>query len=122
MMKESDDMEIVRDGDFASVIATQDYEEGQLVNILKGDILSEPTRQSIEIAENQHITDDFAKYMNHSFNPNCSIQGYHIVALKKIIEGDELTFDYNTTESKLACPFIDRETNRLVAGFKADES
>jgi hypothetical protein len=122
MMKESDDMEIVRDGDFASVIATQDYEEGQLVNILKGDILSEPTRQSIEIAENQHITDDFAKYMNHSFNPNCLIQGHHIVALKEIKEGDELTFDYNTTESKLACPFIDRETNRLVAGFEADES
>ena len=38
MMKESDSMEIVRDGDFASVIATQDYEEGQLVNVLKGDM------------------------------------------------------------------------------------
>ena len=36
--------------------------------------------------------------------------------------GDELTFDYNATESKLACPFIDRETNKLVNGYDAVNS
>ena len=121
-MKECEIMEIVRDGDYASLIATQDCEEGGLVNILKGELLSEPNRYSIQIAENQHIMDNFAKYMNHSFNPNCIIKGYHIIALKQIFEGDELTFDYNMNESKLACPFIDQETNKSVKGYDVDNS
>lgn len=122
MMKECDIVEIVRDGNYASLIATQDCEQGGLVNILKGELLSKPNRYSIQIAENQHIMDNFAKYMNHSFNPNCIIKGYHIIALKQIFEGDELTFDYNATESKLACPFIDRETNKSVNGYDVDNS
>ena len=115
-------MEIVRDGNYASVIANKNYKEGELVNVLKGEIFPEPDKYSIQLSENQHILDDFAKYMNHSFNPNCIIVGYQIIALREILEGDELTFNYNTNEKKLANPFIDRETKRWVKGYGSDNS
>ena len=44
-----------------------------------------------------------AKFINHSCNPNCKLQKWEVsrlprmscFAIKKIKEGDKLTFDYN---------------------------
>jgi hypothetical protein len=38
-----------------------------------------------------------AAYLNHSTTPNLrSRDGYHIISLRKICEGEELTVDYRT--------------------------
>jgi SET domain-containing protein len=52
--------------------------------------------------------------MNHSFEPNCLILGQEIIALNDIDTGEELTFNYNETETKIAYPFIDIDTGIKV--------
>jgi hypothetical protein len=44
-------------------------------------------------------------FMNHSFAPTTSIQGYNVVAKVDINPGDELNFDYNESELPMASPF-----------------
>lgn len=43
--------------------------------------------------------------MNHSFNPSTRIEGTHVVAIGDINIGDELNFNYNVSETKMATPF-----------------
>ena len=95
------------------LIAEKELYQGDVIHILKGDILSERSRTSIQVPDG-HIEDDLFKYANHSFNPNVAIDGYKVVALWDIEEGEEITFDYHTTESHIAFPFQDRETGRMV--------
>jgi len=43
---------------------------------------------------------DDAERMNHSCEPNCGVKGQIVVVARRAIEcGEELTFDYDTTES-----------------------
>jgi hypothetical protein len=37
------------------------------------------------------------QFSNHSENPNVDVQGYHLVALRKIKNGEELVHDYRIT-------------------------
>jgi len=37
-------------------------------------------------------------YMNHSCDPNTKIDGMKVIALRDILDGEELTFDYALTE------------------------
>lgn len=40
-----------------------------------------------------------ARYLNHSCDPNCGISGLtKLVAIRDIAKGEELTWDYSTTE------------------------
>ena len=96
--------------------ALQNYKKGDLILTLIGEVFESPTRYSIEIEPTIHIEDENGKYMNHSFTPNCIIDGYDVIALKDIKKGIELTFDYHTTESNLAYPFKDKETDMDVVG------
>ena len=47
------------------------------------------------------LCSDGAKFMNHSFDPNCDDHGpYQTVAARDIAAGDELTCDYRAFEQK----------------------
>lgn len=109
-------MEIICIDNFKSLYSTKAYYENDVIHKLTGEILSEPTRTSIEIGENQHIEDEYGKYMNHSFTPTCKIENGCIVALKEIKEHTELNFDYNNNETKMSCPFLDNITKKKVNG------
>ena len=76
-----------------------------IVFVLTGPIKDTPCKYSIEIGENQHILDDEGVFMNHSFDPSCKIDGKNVVAVKNILIGDELCFNYNESETHMACPF-----------------
>ena len=73
---------------------------------LKGTMYDTPTKESIHIGNNIHIKDVAGQYMNHSFHPTTIISGKNVIAIKNIMPGDELTFDYNKSEINMACPFI----------------
>ena len=45
------------------------------------------------------------RYLNHSCRPNAAVQGRTLVASRSIARGDEITFDYETTEDAMAEPF-----------------
>ena len=87
----------------------RDYEKGELILSLSGMIATSPTRTSIQIDENKHIENFMAGKINHHCNPNTEIkfagEGIIVYALKDIPFDEQLTFDYETTESILSEPF-----------------
>jgi hypothetical protein len=74
----------------------------------------EPTRTSIQIEEGLHVEDGIGQYINHSFEPTCKIDGLTVRALKDIVFGEEITFDYTLNESFISSPFVCRDTGTSV--------
>ena len=92
------------------------YQAGDVIYKLHGSTYSEPTKFTIETGTGVHVLDPYGTYMNHSFSPTCIIKSGCIVALTDISIDDELTFDYNETESHCVAPFVDTDTGRNVFG------
>ena len=97
------------------LVATQFYEQNQVVRVLEGEIKDKPDKYSIEIGENKHITDEYGIYINHSFDPNTKIEDNKVIAIKNIKINDEITFNYNHSENKMENPFY--SNNKLVCGY-----
>ena len=70
--------------------------------------LSLPTRYSIQLGKNYHIEDKEIIFVNHSCESNCFLdfECLGLKALRKIKKGEEITFNYLTTEFKMHSPFI----------------
>lgn len=90
------------------------YKKNDIIYTLTGPIKNTPDKYTIEIGVNKHITDLYGIYMNHSFTPSVSINKNNVVALQDINPGDEISFNYNENETKMACPF--ETPNGLVSG------
>ena len=87
------------------LFATKFYPIGSIVFELEGEILPKPTRETIMIDVDKHIIDKYGIYMNHSFEPSCKICSNQVIALKDILSGDEINFNYNDNEVEMASPF-----------------
>jgi len=87
------------------LFSTKVYKKGEIIFILKGEILNEPTKYTIRIGDNKHILDDFGIYMNHSFNPTALIEGNNVIATRDISDNEELNFNYNDSEINMSSPF-----------------
>ena len=96
------------------LFVTKEYKRGEIVFILSGKIYNYPMRETIHIGNNKHIYDEFGIFINHSFTPNISIDGVNVIAMLDIYSGDELAFNYNTTEIEMSSPFY--VDNILVSG------
>jgi uncharacterized protein len=62
-------------------------------------------------------------YINHSCNPNSGIKdSVKVVAMKDIRRGEEVTFDYSTSESEdgwyLICHCEDKKCRRIIRSYK----
>lgn len=61
-----------------------------------------------------------ADFINHSCDPNCGIRGsLQIVALRKILPGDEITYDYAMSESsdyQLSCRCLSGICREVITG------
>ena len=90
-----------------------------------GKILTKPTKYTVRLAPDIHLhmkddggaADSIFTRLNHSFDPNLLAipnpeeECITFRTLKAIQAGDELTFDYTSTEdSTFAAPFVDLET------------
>lgn len=65
----------------------------------------------------------FARFMNHSCDPNCGIKGrYKVVAMRAIYPGEELTWDYEMTEKsdwwKLKCKCGSEICRKKIGHYK----
>ena len=96
------------------LFSTKNYPKDSVVYTLSGEQFDAPTRESIHIGNNKHIYDELGIFINHSFNPNIVVSGSNLVALEDIKDGDELMFNYNDTEMKMASPFY--VNDKLVNG------
>ncbi len=82
-----------------------------------GEPRNAPCRYSIQVGRNTHMAppanvvgsngvDIYAwRYLNHSCRPNARVANRMVVAAEPIAKGEEIRFDYNTTEYEMASPF-----------------
>lgn len=100
---------------------------------LAGTVRSDADRYSIQVGAARHLAPPLEldgagsgawRFMNHSCDPNVRIDvaARRIVTLRPVEAGDELLFDYNTTEWEMAEPFSCRcgavRCYRDVGGFR----
>ncbi len=85
--------------------ATRSYLKNECIFTLSGEKFDRPKRETIYVGNGVHILNEFGMFMNHSFQPTTYIDGYNVVALNDIKEGDELNFNYNINEIEMASPF-----------------
>lgn len=99
---------------------TADIKKGRILFKLKGEILSHPTRTSVQIGKNKHIEDKLAGFMNHSCRANAKLlkRKQQFVSLRNIPKGEEITFNYNKNEARLASPFKCECCGKKICGRK----
>ena len=92
------------------LFADETFHKGNILLILRGNKFPEPSRTSIQIRD-KHIEHHEGGFINHHCNPSAKIliiddiEDGILVAARHIFRGEEITFDYETTEEKLAAPF-----------------
>ena len=94
-------------GKGTSVHAIRDLAPGEEVLTFEGKPAPVRGMHTLQIGPLKHL-DVFppGKYVNHSCSPNCGIKGQStLVAMKPILKGEEITFDYVMTEWELSSPF-----------------
>jgi SET domain-containing protein len=91
------------------VTTTTTINKDDVIYQFVGTFIKNPTRTSIQVGKKQHVEDALGRYINHSCTPNIKIvkedKIIKLIAIKDIQEGQEITFDYNSTEWKLFHPF-----------------
>ena len=99
------------------VFATEPVPPGHVVLVIDGTEVDQASRHSLQVDEHEHIevVSELSeqelldrhpwRFTNHSCDPNTRLSGRTLVAIRRIGAGEEVTFDYNTTEYELAEPF-----------------
>ncbi|MDY6938056.1 MAG: SET domain-containing protein [Cyanobacteriota bacterium] len=94
------------------VFAARNFSRGETVAIgRKVRVLPERTPHSIQMDFDLHVLiDEPAVLINHCCNPNTGVRknqwgGYDFVALVDIAISEEITFDYETTETEFSARF-----------------
>jgi uncharacterized protein len=94
------------------VFAAKYFEIGEIVLVGRGiQVLSSRTLYSIQMSLNLHVLlDEPAIFLNHCCSPNVGVRnnqfnGYDFIALTHIGEGEEIVYDYETTETAFAAKF-----------------
>jgi SET domain-containing protein len=115
---EKSSIELRHNGRFKGVFAKKVIRENSVVIHLRGDVSTQPTKYTIQLDSERHLnlpadkkTDDDVdycwQYLNHSCEPNGYINAAELTvrALRDIAPGEEITFNYLTTEFEMAAPF-----------------
>jgi hypothetical protein len=103
---------------FKGLFATRDIIAGSVIFHLKGSVSTRPNKYSVQLSKDKHIdfppvrkpNDDLDyawQYVNHSCDPTGYMDAENLCfsALTNIRKGEEITFNYLTTEYELATPF-----------------
>jgi hypothetical protein len=93
---------------------------------LSGRMMAQPSKYSIQQGESEHLSPDGALWgsVNHACVPNCTIdfETWELVSRSPIRVGEEITFNYNTTEwefsSAFDCTCGSPECGQLIRGFR----
>ncbi len=97
-------------GPYGEIIeAVTPFETGETIFQLTGEIIDHPTKYTIQLDEHAHVLtlDSQWKSMNHGCSPNVRIDTAkrQMVAARPIAAGEEMTFNYNSTEWSMTSPF-----------------
>ena len=122
----SDKLEIVliKQG-MRGLFANRTFDKCEIVLLLKGNYFNKPTRTSIQVGNNKHVENYEGGLINHHCNPSANIvvipevEPALVVANKTIFKGEEITFDYETTEEVMAEPFKCECHGKLIEGWNS---
>lgn len=110
-------VEVVCDSHGCRLVAARAIRAGECVLVIAGRQTTKPSRYSIQVAEQVHIdvSEDCPAelmktrhpwcFLNHSCEANTAVRGVEVVAIRDIGVWDDVTFNYNTTEYRMASPF-----------------
>ncbi len=103
------------------LFATRPIARGAHILLIEGKLQKHPTRYSIQLDVDVHVECDANfgaheqsdamrtrhpwRFLNHSCEPNSRVDGRALRAMRTIAEGEQITFDYTTTEASMAEPF-----------------
>ena len=109
----------IKDG-MKGLFTKKRFVNGTKVLELDGNYFPYPTRTSIQIGD-QHLEHYEGGHVNHHCDPNTKVivpnfTSPFLVATKNIEIGEEITFDYESTEEELASPFICECHGKLIVG------
>jgi SET domain-containing protein len=106
-----------KDG-YKGVFAKENITADSVIFYLKGTVSSSPTKYTIQLSRHRHLnfptirkTDDELDYSWQYLNHSCEPSGYMNTvdrtfrALRDLVHGEEISFNYLTTESAMAEPF-----------------
>jgi hypothetical protein len=125
---------VVRAGRQFLLVAAATIAEGTRLSEIDGAECARPDQWSIQVGPATHIVVPPAvdleaqldrypwRFMNHSCEPNTRIERRRVWAIRTIAPGEELTFNYNTTEWDMAVPFECRcgsaRCGGVIQGFR----
>lgn len=92
---------------FKTLKSTKSFSKGDvLIDLNNAEVCQAPDFATIDLHD-RHVIHPVARYMNHSCAPTAfiDIARKSIVALKEIHPGDEITFNYLSTERQIVSPF-----------------
>ena len=108
---------VVGSPDSYGVIALRPIAVGEVLFRVEGVITDRPSRYSVQIDDERHIDlepgmplDEIQarypwRFVDHSCDPNATLDGLEFRALRPIAAGESVTYNYNTTEFDMAAPF-----------------
>lgn len=109
------------------IVVNFDGGKGKIVDLKTADEFYESGNDNqIQVGDDEFFyatTDDEienADFFNHSCDPNCGIKGIlQIVAMRDILSGEEITFDYAMSESsdyKINCKCGSPNCRKIITG------
>lgn len=97
----------LRDGHFHTLRASLPFACGALlIDLSHAETLAEPNYASIDLHDH-HVLHPLARFINHSCAPTTfvDVTRQAIMALRNIQAGEEITFNYLSTERRIVSPF-----------------
>ena len=96
----------------ASVMAREPIARGEPLLTIHGPVRRRPSRHTLQVGAHAHVdpAGQLWGFINHSCEPNCRFDfaRWCLVAPRSIPAGEELSFNYLTTEWDMASPFACR--------------
>ncbi len=93
----------------SSIICVEDIRPAERIFRLSGHLVNQPNKYTIQRWEREHLSPGSAlwAFINHACVPNCIIdfETWELVAHAPIRVGEEVTFNYNSTEWEISSPF-----------------
>lgn len=115
-----------------AVFAKQDIRKGETIAVFDGPLLDdefEPwtddlLNHAIQVGPSEWRDSlGFARYLNHSCDPNCGIKNRNrVVAMRPIRQGEEITWDYEMTEKstwwRMKCRCGSAQCRGLIGDYR----
>ena len=118
------------------LFAIADIKKGEIIDRWEGEIyeVQEPADvpndpplyvkdHALQFAENKYRdTEGVGRYINHSCDPNCGFRDtFTLVTMLDIKRGEELTFDYETTEDgdlRMECKCGSKNCRKVIGAYR----